>query len=492
MRYLFFGLIISLIFNNKINAQGSGDALRMSNNIYQGTARLQSMGGAFGALGGDFGSLSLNPGGLGIYQSNEFAFTPAVTYTNTESSYLDNKSDDFRYSLNLGNISYVTSFSKKDEIKNLNFGVGYNRLNDFTNRTFISTNAANGSLLDEFVYYSNAGQGSSFYEDQAWLTDVLFIEDTLTNNYSNDFMFFGDENYGQELNKSIETSGRIGEWVFAIAMNYSHKLYLGASLNIQSFKYNKNTSHTEITDPQIFEGHYEPDSFNLDFPYFKSFTFQESLKSYGTGINLKIGGIFKPVNFLRIGATLHTPTSYSVTNEFSTKMTSEFYQGEPLSLQSESDIGEYNYNVITPARSILSLGIVYKKIGLLSVDYEYINFSSMRLRSDDDNFMDVNESIKKTYDETHNIRVGAEIRYDIFSFRAGGAYYDNPFKNENINDYNYMLYTGGIGIRFENTYIDFAYVLSQKKYNHIPYLGSEFADINENKHRFVTTVGFHF
>ncbi len=492
MKYFFFVLITSVTFYNNINAQGSSDALRMSSNIYQGTARLQSMGSAFGALGGDFGSLSLNPGGLGIYQSNEFTFTPAVTYTNSESSYLKNKTDDFKYGLNLGNISYVASFSKKDEIKNLNFGIGYNRINDFTNRTFVSTNTANGSLLDEFVDYSNYGQGSHFYEDQAWLTDVLFIEDTLTNNYTNDFLFFADGNYGQKLNKSIETSGRIGEWVFAAAMNYSHKLYLGASLNIQSFKYNKTTSHTEITNHDIFSGHYEPDSFNLDYPYFKSFTFQESVNSYGTGINLKIGGIFRPVHFLRIGATIHTPTNYNVTNELSTEMTSVFYQGDPLSLSSKSDLSEYNYNVITPARSILSLALVYKKIGILSADYEYINYSSMRLRSDDDNFMDINEEIKNTYDKTHNIRVGAEIRYDIFSFRAGGAFYDNPYKNKDINEHVNILYTGGVGIRFESTYLDFAYVLSQKEYNHRPYLGSEIAEINENKHKFVTTVGFRF
>lgn len=492
MKYLFFGLIISLSFCNKINAQGSSDALRMSSNIYQGTARLQSMGSAFGALGGDFGSLSLNPGGLGIYQSNEFAFTPTVISANTKSNYLQNTTDDFRYRLNLGNISYVSSFSKNDEIKNLNFGIGYNRINDFTNRNFISTNTANGSLLDEFVYYSNKGEGSHFYEDQAWSTDILFIEDTLTNNYTNDFLYFADGNYGQKLNKSIETSGRIGEWVFAVAMNYSHKLYLGASLNIQSFKYNKNTSHTEITNHDIFSGHYEPDSFNLDYPYFNSFTFQESVKSYGTGINLKIGGIFRPVHFLRIGATIHTPTNYNVTNELSTKMTSEFYQGNPLSLSSQSDIGESSYNVITPAKSILSLAFVYKNIGILSADYEYINYSSMRLRSDDDNFMDVNEDIKDNYDKTHNIRIGAEIRYDIFSFRAGGAFYDNPYKNKDINDYTNILYTGGVGIRFESTYLDFAYVLSQKEYNHRPYLESEIADINENKHKFITTIRFRF
>lgn len=494
MRSIGFGILVFWAFLNcnSVMAQGGADAFRLSNNIYEGTARSQSMGSAFGALGGDYSAVGLNPGGIGLYRSSEFSFTPSLTHTNTQGNYLDESSEDFRYQLNIGNLSYVGSVSGPGDIKQINFGIGYNRIKDFTNRSIIQTGSAKGSLLDEFVYYSNQGQGSSFYEDQAWNTDLLFISDTVTGNYSNDFQYFADGNYGQNMNKTNESSGRIGEWVFALGMNLQDKLYMGASVNIQSYKYKKTSSHTETTSPDIFTGHFEPDSFKYDQPYFKSFTFKELLNSSATGINVKVGGIYKPVQFLRIGATIHSPTSYSVTNELKTKMNSKFYEGEPLSLQSESETGETNYNVTTPARTILSMGLVYKNVGLLSVDYEYVNYKNMRLRSDNDDFMDINDRIKNIYSKTHNVRVGAEIKYNIFSFRVGGAYYDNPYSDENINNYEYFLYSGGLGVRYEGMSIDFAYVLSQKNYNHIPYRDSEPASMTLNRSKFVATVGFKF
>ena len=44
-------------------AQTMYDALRFSENNYEGTARTMAMGNAFTALGGDLGSISINPAG---------------------------------------------------------------------------------------------------------------------------------------------------------------------------------------------------------------------------------------------------------------------------------------------------------------------------------------------------------------------------------------------------------------------------------------------
>ena len=57
------------------SAQSAVDAYSLSRNDFKGTARFMSMGGAFGALGGDISTLNQNPGGIGIYRSNDVGIT---------------------------------------------------------------------------------------------------------------------------------------------------------------------------------------------------------------------------------------------------------------------------------------------------------------------------------------------------------------------------------------------------------------------------------
>ena len=54
MNFAKFLLAILTIFSFSVNAQNEIDALRYSQQNMYGSARVSSMGGAFGSLGGDF------------------------------------------------------------------------------------------------------------------------------------------------------------------------------------------------------------------------------------------------------------------------------------------------------------------------------------------------------------------------------------------------------------------------------------------------------
>ena len=54
------------------------DALRFSENNYEGTARTMAMGNAFTALGGDLGSISINPAGSAVARYSQVTITPGV------------------------------------------------------------------------------------------------------------------------------------------------------------------------------------------------------------------------------------------------------------------------------------------------------------------------------------------------------------------------------------------------------------------------------
>ena len=88
-------------------SQNATDALRYSRLQIGGTARYMSMGGAFGALGADFTNLSTNPGGLGLYRSSEFVFTPSVHVGASNSTYNGFSGSDSKTNFALGNVGYV-------------------------------------------------------------------------------------------------------------------------------------------------------------------------------------------------------------------------------------------------------------------------------------------------------------------------------------------------------------------------------------------------
>ena len=508
------------------NAQNDLDALRVSQNFYGGTARFQSMGGAFGALGGDFSSLTTNPAGLGVYRSSELVFTPTLMKNVTETSYLGSTNDDFEYNFNINNFGYVAHIDVNSSgWKGFNFGIGFNRLNNFHQNTVIHTPSAEGSLLDEFVLLANGSEDipippSYYYEGMAMGGEGIYLYDHTTGNtiagkqsesnpdgftdkeiseiplyenmeYMNDFLYYAfvDGNelvYGQSLRKSYFNQGKLSEFVISGAGNYSDKLYIGATVGIQRFRFENTILHTESTDGSAFQAIYDPN----DRVYFKSYDFEENNNTWGTGFNFKFGLIYKPINMLRLGAAIHSPTVQRMESEFSTKMETFYYDGS--NVLSRSDLAVNEYRIYTPFKAIGSIGIQIQKIALISLDYEYMDYSNMRFKSDGEDFSDLNNSMSSTFKAVHNIRAGAEVRLGTFALRGGIAYYDNPYSSSSDNELTTILYTGGAGINYKTVKFDVGYVMSVSEYSTAPYLTSELADVNSTTNKFIATIAFRF
>ncbi|PLX14345.1 MAG: hypothetical protein C0597_10185, partial [Marinilabiliales bacterium] len=122
----------------------------------------------------------------------------------------------------------------------------------------------------------------------------------------------------------------------------------------------------------------------------------------------------------------------------------------------------------------------------------------------DDDFNEVdgvlldNQNIETIFQETHNIRVGGEYRVGAWYLRAGGRYSTSPYKDINIAlnpEYIKTSYSGGIGYRENNVFIDFAFsqTLSDYKlmaYNHVDNMAE--ADIKNKINNFILTLGFKF
>jgi long-subunit fatty acid transport protein len=278
--------------------------------------------------------------------------------------------------------------------------------------------------------------------------------------------------------KSTETKGAMGEGVFSFGANYKEKLLLGATLGVVKARYEEES---------VFEETDAEDTIS----YFKSFKYIQNLASSGTGVNFKMGMIVKPNDWLRLGAAVHTPTAIRFTDNYSSYMESDV---DTATYADSSAEGSFRYTITTPYRAIASVGFIIKKLALINIEYEYIDYSYAQLNSHPNVFSDVNSTIRSKYTSTGNLRVGGEIRFDPITFRLGYALYGSPFRNGDNVAAIRTSYSGGIGYRLNNFFVDFAYVrtnFSETNYLYDPSISSPVKN-NFRNSSFMLSLGVRF
>lgn len=481
--------------------QDVSDVYRYSNIIYSGTARFSGMAGSFGALGGDFSAVSVNPAGLGVYRTNDFSFTPSFNINKNNSSYQAFSKNDNTFNLGVSNVGLVMTFinparSESSGVVSFNFGFGYNKLRDF-NSSANTSGFDKSSISDVFLgetnivpfgdrdklnrennpfgYYNNSNFWGLIL---AWNTFVVDADAVgyITHLAPTDFVI---------QNRLVTTSGSQGEYAFSFAGNVAEKLYFGGTLGIQDIYYKNITDYSE-TAASGNKGEFQ------DLNYSKTF------ETFGSGFNLKLGLIYKPIHNLRIGASFHTPTSFSLRDKYYSSMVSHVYDGDTLKRYSmNSPHGEYDYDMVTPYRFVTSIGYVLLDKIALNADYEYVDYTVMRLRNGGDegyNFKDQNDQISTMVESCSNYRFGAEYHEGIFFLRGGYAFYGSPYKSKFINsNSNTQVFAGGIGFRTGTFYTDFTYSQIRSVQESFLYNGSSGLVKDKNTQtQFIMTLGYKF
>lgn len=478
---LFILLLLSASF---AQAQTAADALRYSTVNYSGTARFASMGGAFGALGADFGTLSVNPAGIAVYKTSEAVFTPSLNQGKTQSLFFGRMGEDEKYNFSIASAGVVLTGEIPNRLeqpgwRNLQFGFGVNRLANFNNRMIFSGFNPSSSLLTSYVEYANLnGLYSDSREELAYRANLLFYDST-DGRYHNDM-----PNGGLEQMKSITTEGSMNEIVFSAGANYNDRIYVGLTLGIPYFTYYENATYTET----------DVDNRN---EFFRSFTLREELETTGTGVNLKLGVIVRPSNWLRLGVAYHTPTFYANMRDTWSSNIDSYFDKEIEDKSVSSRIGEYQYDLTTPSKFIGSVAFLIGNVGTISADYQLVNYGNIRFRPTAE-FIDVNNAITYSYKTQNIVRLGGEYRYGPFSFRGGFGFADSPFDHQ-INDGEKLSYSGGLGFRDQEFFIDFAWVHSQQSEDYFPYsfINSGDYDVVKSENdisseSFMLTFGFKF
>lgn len=478
-------MAILLIATNNTYAQYSGDAFRFSQFSNSGTARFDALGGNKSAVGGDLSSLYGNPAGLGMFTKSEFNLTPSlnlrngdITFTGNQKSYSGNNADLNNVGVVFHTLTSKTSDTKKG-LLSLNFGIGYQRKSTFKNDfNFKGTSNLNG-ISDFFTENSNR-EGvapTNLVSEANYAAYYAFLTNYKGGKYQNITYADADQAY------NVRRSGGGSSIDFSFGANVSNKVFLGASLGLASFKYTSIEKTNEI-------GLYLNPSNNATKDYNVDYT--RNFDSNGSGINLKLGLILKPVNEFRIGLSFESPTWYSVTDNYS----EELYDNKQS--YSGKDSYPFEYKLNTPLKLNGGLAYFFGSKGFISADVGFVNYSNIRFKSNDNTVSQTtNNNIQKNYKNVINYSVGGEYNVNnSLLIRLGYQSDGNPYYNLNNKDFTVNSYSGGFGYRFGVYYFDLALINSNAKLYYSNYTlnsrNEPIATIDTRRNTIALTFGLRF
>ncbi|MDA7501909.1 hypothetical protein N8482_01410 [Chitinophagales bacterium] len=473
-----------------LSAQSAAEALRYSQTTSGATARTLGAGGAFGALGADLGAMSINPAGLAQYRSSQFSITPSFNSSLTDASYLGELHTDNAVNIGLNNIGIVLgSGSRGKDGKgwvNSSFAVGLNRLNTFSTDRFISGYNDESSVTGRYSELASGINANNLSGELADAFNAYLIDPVgdLENNLWEGRVQEG--NVRQEEINSVQ--GSMSELSFAFAGNYEDKVQIGASFNVPFIRYESSTSYREV----------DSEDEHADFD---NLTVSDNLLTEGTGINGKLGMIFKVHDHVRIGGAFHSPTFFSMSDEYASSLSSTVATdgGAIEQINLEDNNGFFEYSLITPYKLVGSAAFLVPKFGFISVDYEYQDFSLARFDYDSTD-SDVkleegrqNRAIKDNFKAASTIRIGGEYKLDALRFRLGYALGGSPIKSDKSATTNSL--SGGLGFVMDGYSFDIGYRNSSTSYDYNLYTLSDAtatAAIDERLGEFLFTLGFRF
>lgn len=462
MKRIFFILLAIVPFC--INGQNIDDVYKISAVNYQGTAKGAAMGNAMGAVGEDISAISINPAGLGLYRKSSFSFTPSLLTTYTKSEYFGNSEKDNRTCISVNNIGYVET-SKSGDIK-VNWAFAMNKTNNFNNRIFVNGYNPDNSLID--AYFAEIIANDIYNEEELneYSPSYIYpIWETYLFDFNNDgsLTAYVPEGGIQQL-KGVNSWGGTNEWSFSSSINVKDKLFMGFSVNIPSVNSNRITDYEEV-----FE-----DGGNT-----YSWWQQETLYTSGWGFNGKFGIIAYPSRWLRLGAAYHTPTFYNLTDRWRTETAS----WETTFIVPTS---HFNYSLQTPWMLNGNAAFLFGNFGMISIDYDYVDYKSIKLYAPNYDYGYYNDALKETFKSSMNIRLGTEWRYRNMCFRGGYSFYGSPYgihaTDGFYNKHNKNSFSCGFGYTQHAFTFDFAYVysLQNQEYNLYSQYSGYYDDIKLN------------
>jgi long-subunit fatty acid transport protein len=497
-------------------AQSPEDALKLAWNPLSGTARNMAIGGAMTGLGGEITAAHTNPGGLALYKTSEFVFSPGFVMGKNKTEYRGAPTTTGQQAngFNMGTTGVVLAggFGRNSSLRGAAISFSANKVADFNNyvsyKGFNNVSSGAERYVEEF---SNAriDIGTAFSNSSisipTRMATYLYLIDTITLGGIKQVVAMPEFTNGVNQENTIKTRGGITEYALSAAISSKDKLFIGGTLGLPYVNFNRDQTYKESDA-----------SSNLT-NRFGSYTYTESLRTRGLGINLKLGAIYRPVEQVRLGLTVHSPSVYQLKDRYNASMNAntENYNGnKTIDIATINDgngeiVNEYQY--ASPWRVAAGFSYVFREVenvkkqrAFIAADVEYIMYRTMRYSSSQENptttertyFEGLSQNIKEIYKNAFNFKLGGEIKFNTIMFRLGGSYMGNPNKSTSELQGNRISLSGGLGYRHRGMFFDVAYVHQLTKDVNFPYRLNDkpntFAKINGTGGTVMVTAGFKF
>lgn len=531
MRKLFITAIL-LTCTLTMLGQGVMDVLPALSGQVQGTARYSSMAGAFGALGGDLTTIRQNPAGIGVYRSSEATVTAGFNFFNNtvETPSHVSKNNDFYFTGDNMGLVGVINF-RSGALRNLNFGFAYNNIANFNNKFSADWSNIDQSLTQLIAGKTSAGgftpselslhgiYNNPYNTNLPWMSVLAYntnlISISTNNNYAG---IFGPATRGNAY-LDFYSSGSIDEYDFNISGNVLDKLYWGLTINVTNINYRLESYYgEELTNAQVADN---SSSSTATSQTNGGYELRNLLHTDGYGAGVKLGLIYRPHPYFRIGLAFHSPTFYNLSDTYSgavgysfDKVNGSRLYGNMDDIDNQTDIGSIYYNLSTPCHYLASVAAVIGKLGMISFDYEYIDSKRTKYSGGYYSYQYENKMISEQLKGIHNLRAGLEIRVTpSFSLRAGYAYESAPMDEKYFNGIttpqltestiaHYQVpadahnFSCGLGYRINNFFIDAAYVHRKQMYSIHPFEQNvsdyQFTTMDMRHNSIKATIGFRF
>lgn len=451
-------LLASACLSTIVNAQSyPQELLRYSMNDINGTARSIGAGGAFSTVGADLSNAFSNPAGLGLYRGTEISGGIGFLVNNNTTSFLGTQLENQRFRVYTPNVGGLLAIPIPRKGKSPNFAqvsVVYQRLSDFnTDRSFSGANNNNTKiegLFDEIMSTSDPIEYDYFSPEavQAWNT-YLIDYDSASDNY------FHRVHAPVIQNGSYRERGGSNEIALTASGNINDKVYIGAGIGIPWISYARDVVYSEAaTQTDTFYG-------------FRNYKQESNYTASGAGVNFKLGVIVRPFPFWRIGASLATPSWFSLREQQALATTAVLTTSDGLDNTYRSDTfvsAPFRFGYTRPLKFTLGTSFYLKQWAFLSVDYELNDYqhTSLNLGTGYESYNAVYKNrIKAVYSVGHTVRVGVEVApVNVLRLRTGYVWNSSPIQplaRVNRFDLQQHTFTGGVGYRGKIFFADLAY-----------------------------------
>ena len=478
-------LLLAVFAMESINAQDITDGLIYSSEATTGTARFNALSGAFGALGGDLSAIYINPAGGPVFLKSSAAISVAGNDTDNRATYFNTRTNSIDTDINANQAGGILVFNNRSENskfkkftiafnyqveKNYNNeliikGTGNNSIGDFflANAQGISLDLLqlqDGESISDLYVYLGENEGTSaqnaFLGYQGFIIDPVDGDDSQNSQYVSNI---APGSFNHEY--AYLTQGTKNKYTVNLGTQVTNNFFFGINLNTHSIYYDRSTF--------LFEGNSNPGSLVTEVG------FENNLAVRGFGLSAQLGVIAKIQESFRLGLSLQSPTWYDMSEE-----TTQFLDTRRLD-NGQSIITTVNPRVInvfenyylrTPGKVTASAAYIFGSNGLISFDYSFKDYGSIRFDSYDsydyydsyDNdtyFNDVNNTIEDSLNGVSSFRIGGEYRINQISLRGGFKYEDSPYKNEDVIG-DLSGFSFGLGYNLGNYNIDLSYARAEQ------------------------------